>query len=318
MLRAYAILGAERVDLHRMVDHEVDRHQRIDPAGIASAAGDRGAQRGQIDHRRHAGEILHHHARGHERQLALRSGARPGRQRAHILLGDVLAAGPPQQVLEQHAHRVGQLQRIDDAVEPVERLPPGSESRAANGSGSVMTSDPYARGMAPSDPACICPTSPRRSRCSSTASSSRRGGLRGRRRLVVFAQTLIPPRRTTPAASFGALLRPLPHRARGRRGLPGRRPRARLRRPPDRAAGLGMRHCPSVMEGPASAPPARPALVGAPPRAARRGLEDLLALPPPRLENSEDGDEGDGEVWPPLERGFRKYPHRATERRRRR
>ena len=32
---------AERVDLHRVVDHQVDRHQRIDPAGIASAAGDR-------------------------------------------------------------------------------------------------------------------------------------------------------------------------------------------------------------------------------------------------------------------------------------
>ena len=53
---------AERVDLHRMVDHEVDRHQRIDAAGIASAAGDRGPQRGQIDHSRHAGEILHDHA----------------------------------------------------------------------------------------------------------------------------------------------------------------------------------------------------------------------------------------------------------------
>ena len=58
-----------------MVDDEIDRHQRIDLVGIAAERGHRVAHRGEIDHRRHAGEVLHQHARRAERDLVLRLAA---------------------------------------------------------------------------------------------------------------------------------------------------------------------------------------------------------------------------------------------------
>ena len=63
---------AEIVDHDRMVDHQIDRRERIDALGIAAEARHRLAHRRQIDHRRHAGQILHQHAGGPERDLAPR------------------------------------------------------------------------------------------------------------------------------------------------------------------------------------------------------------------------------------------------------
>ena len=54
---------AELVDDDGMVDDEIDRHQRIDLLRVAAERGHGVAHRGEIDHRRHAGEILHQHAR---------------------------------------------------------------------------------------------------------------------------------------------------------------------------------------------------------------------------------------------------------------
>ena len=53
---------AELVDDDRMVDDEIDRHQRIDLLRIAAERGHGVAHRGEIDDRRHAGEVLHQHA----------------------------------------------------------------------------------------------------------------------------------------------------------------------------------------------------------------------------------------------------------------
>ena len=47
---------AEMVDRHRMVDHQVDRDQRVDPLRIAAERADGVAHRRQVDDRRHAGE----------------------------------------------------------------------------------------------------------------------------------------------------------------------------------------------------------------------------------------------------------------------
>ena len=63
-------LAAEVIHLHRVVDHQVAGHQRIDPVGIALHAHDGIAHRRQVDHARHAGEVLQHHAGRHERNLA--------------------------------------------------------------------------------------------------------------------------------------------------------------------------------------------------------------------------------------------------------
>ena len=54
---------AEFVNDDRMVDDEVDGHQRVDLLRIAAERGHGVAHRGEIDHRGHAGEILHQYAR---------------------------------------------------------------------------------------------------------------------------------------------------------------------------------------------------------------------------------------------------------------
>jgi hypothetical protein len=54
---------AEFVDHDRVVDDQVDGHQRVDLAGVAAQLGDRVAHRGKVDHAGHAGEVLQQHAR---------------------------------------------------------------------------------------------------------------------------------------------------------------------------------------------------------------------------------------------------------------
>ncbi len=53
-----ASADSEPVHLHRVIDHQVGRHQRVGPAGVGARRGKRIAHGGQIHHRRHAGEIL--------------------------------------------------------------------------------------------------------------------------------------------------------------------------------------------------------------------------------------------------------------------
>ena len=52
------------VDLHRVVDHELDGDQRVDLLRVAAEVGHRGAHRGQVDDGRHAGEVLQEDAAG--------------------------------------------------------------------------------------------------------------------------------------------------------------------------------------------------------------------------------------------------------------
>ena len=128
-------------------------------------------------------------------------------------LGDVLAAGPPQQVLEQHADRVGQRQRIDDAVDPVERLP-GAErvargERIGIGHAPKPTSDPDTLGVwHHRDLACVCRldiTPPFEVFINGVRAA---GGSRLRAwtdAALVFSQTLIPPRKDTARSLFRTL-----------------------------------------------------------------------------------------------------------------
>ena len=50
--------AAEDIDLHGMVDNEIDRHRRIDFLWIAAHALHRAAERSQVDQRGYTGEIL--------------------------------------------------------------------------------------------------------------------------------------------------------------------------------------------------------------------------------------------------------------------
>src|SRR5437773_2200058 len=67
-------LRPEEVDLHRVVDDQLDRDQRIDLRRIAAEVGHRGAHPRQIDDGGYAGEVLQQHARRRERDLLRRLG----------------------------------------------------------------------------------------------------------------------------------------------------------------------------------------------------------------------------------------------------
>ena len=107
---AEGLVVAEEVHDHRVVDDEIDRHQRIDLFGIAAERLHRVAHRREIDHRGHAGEILHQHPRRAERDFMLELALlQPFRDRDDVVLLDGAAVLVAQQVFQQHLHRIGQL-----------------------------------------------------------------------------------------------------------------------------------------------------------------------------------------------------------------
>jgi len=106
--------GAVVVDHHRVIHHQVHRHQRLDGLGVlAQLAGDV-AHGSQIGQQRHAGEVLQHHAGHQEGNLrgALRAGL-PGGELAHVGFGDLLAIAVAQHRLEHDAN--GHRQARDGA-----------------------------------------------------------------------------------------------------------------------------------------------------------------------------------------------------------
>ena len=52
-----------------MVDDQLDRDERVDPGGVAAQAGQGVAHGGEVDDAGDAGEVLHEHAFGGERDL---------------------------------------------------------------------------------------------------------------------------------------------------------------------------------------------------------------------------------------------------------
>ncbi len=71
---AERVMAAELVDLHRVIDDELDGLQRIDLLGIAAETRDRIAHRRKVDDGWHAREVLQEDAARHERDLARRLG----------------------------------------------------------------------------------------------------------------------------------------------------------------------------------------------------------------------------------------------------
>ena len=68
--------SCQLVHLHRVVDDELDRDERIDLRGVAALVAHRVAHRREVDDRGNAGEVLQENPRGHEGDLVrgLRSG----------------------------------------------------------------------------------------------------------------------------------------------------------------------------------------------------------------------------------------------------
>ena len=108
---------AEEVDLHGMVDDEVDRHQRVDLGGIAAQRLHGVAHGGEVDDRRHAGEVLHQHASRAIGDLAGRGLVlQPLDHGADVVGLDRAAILVAQQVLDQHLEGEGQLGDAGEAV----------------------------------------------------------------------------------------------------------------------------------------------------------------------------------------------------------
>jgi len=108
---------AERVDLHRVVDDQVDRRERVDLVGIAAEFEHRLAHRGEIDHRGHAGEVLHQHARRAIGDLLIRASIlEPPHQGLQVLGRHTAPVLEAEQVLEQHLERIRQPRDVAELL----------------------------------------------------------------------------------------------------------------------------------------------------------------------------------------------------------
>ena len=106
---------AEGIDHDRMVDHQVDRRERIDLLRIAAQLGHGLAHGGQVHHRRHAGEVLHQHPRRAVGDLPVGATVvQPGADRLDVVHGDRVAVLVAQQVLQQDLQRIGQARHVAD------------------------------------------------------------------------------------------------------------------------------------------------------------------------------------------------------------
>ena len=118
---AERVARAERVDLDRVVDHELGRDERVDLRRVAAHRRHRVAHRREVDDRRHAGEVLHQHARRRERDL--RVGSAFGSQLASASMSrglDGAVALGAQQVLEQDLQRERQPRDVEAGLQRVE------------------------------------------------------------------------------------------------------------------------------------------------------------------------------------------------------
>ena len=106
----------EVVDLHRMVDYQFHRLEGVDAVRVAAKTNDPVPHRGEIDHRRDAGEVLQEDARRGEGDLFLHGALRvPPGQRLDVRGLDEPAVLVPEQVLEQDLHRERQTPDAGEA-----------------------------------------------------------------------------------------------------------------------------------------------------------------------------------------------------------
>jgi len=108
------VVVAEKVDADRVIDDEVDRRQRIDLLRVAAEFFQRVAHRGQIDHRRNAGEVLQQHAAGTEGDFLIRLAVgEPSAESLDVIRLHRAAVFKPQHILEQHFHGERQPREIE-------------------------------------------------------------------------------------------------------------------------------------------------------------------------------------------------------------
>jgi hypothetical protein len=105
---------AEGVHLDRMIDHQLDGLQRIDPAGIAAELGHGIAHGCEVDHRRDSGKVLEQNPGGGEGDLTRgRVPGRPAGQSFNVLRRDRYAVLGAQQVFEKDPKGIGEAGDVD-------------------------------------------------------------------------------------------------------------------------------------------------------------------------------------------------------------
>src|SRR5206468_8937991 len=62
----------EEIDLHRVIDDQIDRHERLDDLWVASEPLHRAAHRREVDNQRNSGEVLQNNTRNDEWDLLVR------------------------------------------------------------------------------------------------------------------------------------------------------------------------------------------------------------------------------------------------------
>ena len=106
---------------HGVVDHELDRDERVHLGGVAAQAGERVAHGGEVHDGGHAGEVLHEHplrgegdlVRGIARPLTVALGVgAPVRHGDDVVGRDVRPVLVPQEVLQQDLDGIGQARDV--------------------------------------------------------------------------------------------------------------------------------------------------------------------------------------------------------------
>ena len=120
------------VDLHRVIDDEIDWLQRIDQSRIATESGESVAHRGEIDDRRHASEVLEQNTGGSERNFFLeRPLYVPAGKHADIVGFDELAVFVSEQIFEEDLEAEGEAicvpaGELGQGIQPKDRVLPTS------------------------------------------------------------------------------------------------------------------------------------------------------------------------------------------------
>ena len=111
------VLAAVVVDHDRVVDHQIDGHQRLDGLGLLAERCGSAAHGSQIGQQRHAGEVLQHDTRNDEGNLVGALGVRlPVGKLLHMLGHHLLAVAIAQHRFEHDAQRHRQAVHIRELL----------------------------------------------------------------------------------------------------------------------------------------------------------------------------------------------------------
>ena len=107
----------EFVDHYAVVDDEVHWDERIDLLRVAAEPRHRIAHGGKVDDGGNSGEILHEHPRRTVLNFTVDpSFLEPVGHALEIVAGDGLAVLEPEQILEQHFHRIGKARDVAEGA----------------------------------------------------------------------------------------------------------------------------------------------------------------------------------------------------------